>query len=249
MRVIYLNQKNEKNDEECLVFEKEECCVKWFSLRDGYGFVFSSTVLKLKNMDIFLHYSKINQENSSRKHLVKPGDTMICNISQGSKGPQVEKIHEYFPLAKPPISGVIKCHGVIKWFNIRDDFGFIKPIKFIKESSDQNEVEELDLNPKDYADKSKEFLVDEEIEENLISLEKKNEEFFEINKNLSQEDFSKSNNQEKFVFGDKDIFIPGKKILLMGIEKLHLVPGRKCICYFRIDEQYNRICEKILFEE
>ena len=249
MRVIYLNQKNEKNDEECLLFEKEECCVKWFSLRDGYGFVFSTTVPKLKNMDIFLHYSKINQENPSRKHLVKPGDTMICDISQGSKGPQIEKIHEYFPIAKPSILGLIKCYGVVKWFNIRDDFGFIKPIKFVKESLDQSEGEELDLNPKDYIYEEKKSEIDEEVETKVISLKTKDKDFFEINKNLCQEDDLQLNNQEKFLFGDKDIFIPGKKILLMGIEKLHLVPGRKCICYFRIDEQYNRICEKILFEE
>lgn len=245
MRVIYLNKKENKEDEKNLIFHKKECCIKWFSLRDGYGFVSANTIPELKNLDIFLHYSKIDQ--NSRKLNIKPGDILICDISQGSKGPQVEKIYEYIPVNKS-VSSLVKCHGIIKWFNLKDDFGFIKPIALIKQKLEESDedYENDEGGNVSILDEEKMFSKEvlEEKKMDLLAIKEQNDDLEpEI-----QED-SDDSSDKHIEFGEKDIFIPGKKVMLMGIEKSQLVAGRKCICYFKIDDQNNKICEKLFFKE
>ena len=201
MIVIYLNNKKkaEKLSKESIMFDNEECSIKWFSVRDGYGFVSSIHNPRLENVDIFLHCSKINQDDqSSSMQNVKPGDILFCDISQGTKGPQVEQINKYISVDRPPsVSAIVKCRGIVKWFNPKDDFGFVKLVEFLDYCSP------VDNN---------------------------------------------SNNAINDTLG-KDVFVPGKKLQMMGIKRSDLVQNRKCICFFRIDEQQNRVCENLIFED
>lgn len=59
--------------------------VKWFSDAKGYGFIESIDV----NMDIFVHYSSLNQEGF--RTLAK-GDEVEFELADGDKGPKAESV-------------------------------------------------------------------------------------------------------------------------------------------------------------
>ena len=239
MSIIYLSEEDELQNEEIEGFFKDqECHVKWFSIRDGYGFVCSNDNKELENVDIFLHYSKIDQEKRCGQAYLRPGDVILCDISKGSKGPQVEKINEYLTLHKTNPCYLVKCEGSVKWFNAKDDFGFIRLTKIIDYRGVIMEETQVDLENKKY--------------ENSFPRDKVSD----SRKYRFKEEESSQNHEgteldivDEVISQTKDIFIPGKKIPMMGISKTDLVQGRECICSFLIDEHGNRICQSISFED
>jgi cold shock protein len=58
--------------------------VKWFNEKKGYGFITMED-----GKDAFVHYSNI--EGGGFKTL-REGDEVECDITQGTKGPQAEKV-------------------------------------------------------------------------------------------------------------------------------------------------------------
>ncbi|MBF0374245.1 MAG: cold shock domain-containing protein [Alphaproteobacteria bacterium] len=103
--------------------------VKWFNPSKGFGFVAPTD----GTPDAFLHISVI--ERSGRGDVAE-GATVICDLGQGQRGPQVVAIHEVDmttasarPAAAPrrdqaPVSGE-PLEGTVKFFSADKGFGFI----------------------------------------------------------------------------------------------------------------------------
>jgi cold shock CspA family protein len=103
-----------------VIADRVVCTVKWFRQEDGYGFILSETI----NSDIFIHCSKIDLFKTGS--FLLPNDILNCKIILGIRGPQVEEIYEYNLL--PRENNLKSCEGFVKWFNVKADFGFIKPV-------------------------------------------------------------------------------------------------------------------------
>ncbi len=101
--------------------------VKWFNPTKGFGFVQPND----GSPDAFLHISVV--ERSGNRDLIE-GTTLVCDLCEGRKGPQVAEIHriESVPQAAPRPhydtggeSQVIE--GRVKFFNAEKGFGFVTP--------------------------------------------------------------------------------------------------------------------------
>jgi CspA family cold shock protein len=58
--------------------------VKWFNEKKGYGFITMED-----GKDVFVHFSAIQSEGFKSLH---EGDEVECEVTQGPKGPQAEKV-------------------------------------------------------------------------------------------------------------------------------------------------------------
>jgi cold shock CspA family protein len=101
------------SQETIVLVSESRCTIKWYKKEDGYGFVNHSSI----DHDIFLHESKIDREFLPN---IKAGQIIICTIVRGLRGPQVNKIFEY----DVPHANII-CYGALKWFNLKQSFGFV----------------------------------------------------------------------------------------------------------------------------
>ncbi len=99
--------------------------VKWYNPVKGFGFVQPSD----GSPDAFLHISVV--EASGHQELPE-GTTIVCDIAEGPRGPQVaaivrvENIPEGAAHAEhdsPPRS----VDGTVKFFNVAKGFGFVAP--------------------------------------------------------------------------------------------------------------------------
>lgn len=106
--------------------------VKWYNPTKGFGFVQPSD----GSPDAFLHASVVEQ---SGHHQVAEGTTLICDIADGQKGPQVSEIHSVtgpsaasmpnrsFDSGGYGAGGAAPFEGTVKFFNTAKGFGFVKP--------------------------------------------------------------------------------------------------------------------------
>ncbi len=112
--------------------------VKWYNPTKGFGFVTPSD----GSPDAFLHVSVVGAAGHDS---LPEGATIICDLAQGQKGPQVSAIHSVDTSTaapsgrRPPMGGGFRrpggpspmggetIEGRVKFFNIEKGFGFVTP--------------------------------------------------------------------------------------------------------------------------
>lgn len=98
--------------------------VKWFNPTKGFGFVQPSN----GSPDAFLHISVLEQLGHQE---LPEGTTIVCDIAEGQKGPQVAAITriEDMPEAppRPSFGAGATVEGTVKFFNSEKGFGFVTP--------------------------------------------------------------------------------------------------------------------------
>ena len=99
--------------------------VKWFNPTKGFGFVRPDD----GSPDAFLHISVVEQAGHSS---LQEGAKLVCDLSEGRKGPQVAAIHRVeapSPGSAPAGSGMSggQIEGTVKFFNPEKGFGFVSP--------------------------------------------------------------------------------------------------------------------------
>lgn len=111
------------------VFECE-AVVKWFNSAKGFGFVQPGD----GSSDAFLHISVLNKIGVSE---VVEGQSLVCKIGEGRKGPDVKEIVELgsAPASapkrssggapRPPQGDSWEARGQVKFFNQAKGFGMV----------------------------------------------------------------------------------------------------------------------------
>lgn len=117
--------------------------VKWYNPAKGFGFVQPSD----GSPDAFLHATVVEQ--SGHRDILE-GATIVCDLSEGQKGPQVIAIHSVDSSTASPSSGFggsggygsggfdsaprgprgpvgASVEGTVKFYNAAKGFGFITP--------------------------------------------------------------------------------------------------------------------------
>lgn len=101
--------------------------VKWFNASKGFGFVAPAD----GSPDAFLHISALERAGMSQ---IAEGATIVCDLGQGQRGPQVVSVHEVdsttaapsaprrAPVDRGPSQTV---EGVVKFFSAEKGFGFV----------------------------------------------------------------------------------------------------------------------------
>lgn len=108
--------------------------VKWFNSSKGFGFVAPAD----GSPDAFLHISALERAGLSE---VAEGTTIVCDLGQGNRGPQVVTVHEVdastataAPRSSAPPRGMggdydrgpsETVEGVVKFFSAEKGFGFV----------------------------------------------------------------------------------------------------------------------------
>ncbi|CAA7616566.1 putative major cold shock protein [Magnetospirillum sp. LM-5] len=101
--------------------------VKWFNASKGFGFVAPSD----GSPDAFLHISALERAGLTQ---VAEGTTLVCDLGQGNRGPQVVAVHEVdastataAPRAPRTDRGPSETvEGVVKFFSAEKGFGFVQ---------------------------------------------------------------------------------------------------------------------------
>ena len=102
--------------------------VKWFNASKGFGFVAPSD----GTPDAFLHISALERAGLTQ---VAEGATIICDLGQGNRGPQVVAVHEVDSTTatpRAPRAGGFErgpsetVEGVVKFFSAEKGFGFVQ---------------------------------------------------------------------------------------------------------------------------
>ena len=104
--------------------------VKWFNASKGFGFVAPSD----GSPDAFLHISALERAGLTQ---VAEGTTIVCDLGQGNRGPQVVIVHEVdastasaasaAPRAPRPERGPTETvEGTVKFFSAEKGFGFVQ---------------------------------------------------------------------------------------------------------------------------
>ena len=100
--------------------------VKWFNPVKGFGFVQRSD----GSPDAFLHISVVQQVGQAR---LPGGTTIICDIADGRRGPQVASISSIEDMPEDDGAGneldgpTESMEGTVKFFNAAKGFGFVIP--------------------------------------------------------------------------------------------------------------------------
>ena len=98
--------------------------VKWFNPAKGFGFVQPAD----GSPDAFMHVSVVDR---SGHRTLPQGATIICDLANGQKGPQVAAVHsvESMPELPPdPMGGeATQMDGTVKFYNQEKGFGFVVP--------------------------------------------------------------------------------------------------------------------------
>ncbi len=107
--------------------------VKWYNPTKGFGFVQPND----GSPDAFLHVSVLEQAGH---HELSEGASIVCDIADGQRGPQVAEIHSVDSSTAEPMqraprasddgggSGATEqLEGTVKFFNAEKGFGFITP--------------------------------------------------------------------------------------------------------------------------
>ena len=93
--------------------------VKWFNSAKGFGFVQPDD----GSHDAFLHASVV--ERSGHNHLPE-GAALVCDISEGPRGPQIAAIHGVELPQGGAVEGTVII-GTVKFFDPVRGFGFVVP--------------------------------------------------------------------------------------------------------------------------
>lgn len=93
--------------------------VKWFNPTKGFGFVQP----KDGSPDAFLHVSVLE---SAGYRDIQDAATVLCEIVQGPKGPQVATILNV-EAPEPGANGGDELEGTVKFFDAGKGFGFVVP--------------------------------------------------------------------------------------------------------------------------
>jgi CspA family cold shock protein len=105
--------------------------VKWYNRTKGFGFVKPNDGAP----DAFLHASLVAQAGHED---LADGTTLVCDIADGPRGPQVAAIHRIEPPSEPVFrssrparfgggDGGEVVEGKVKFYNADKGFGFIVP--------------------------------------------------------------------------------------------------------------------------
>lgn len=100
--------------------------VKWFNPTKGFGFVQPED----GSPDAFLHISVVERSGHAT---LPPGASIICDLSEGRRGPQVAAIHSITSMPETPVQSVGSNHGnqtvegKVKFFSSERGFGFVTP--------------------------------------------------------------------------------------------------------------------------
>jgi CspA family cold shock protein len=108
-----------------------EAKVKWFNVSKGFGFV----TLSDGSQDAFLPMAILRRAGYED---VREGASIICEISDGAKGPLVTTILniDSSTVVAPQSQGAVDRHGprpsqtmegAVKWFEPEKGYGFISP--------------------------------------------------------------------------------------------------------------------------
>lgn len=102
--------------------------VKWFNASKGFGFVAPSD----GTPDAFLHISALERAGLTQ---VAEGTTLVVDLGQGNRGPQVVTVHEVdastataAPRSAPRFERgpTETVEGVVKFFSAEKGFGFVQ---------------------------------------------------------------------------------------------------------------------------
>ena len=123
--------------------------LKWFNGTKGFGFV----VPEDNGFDAFIHITTLQKAGI---HSVGEGAELLCTLTDGPKGKQVEDIVEVInqgSLSTIPEfnedEGTFTMGGLVKWYKPEKGFGFIIPDDGMKDifvhqtCLEANEIEEL----------------------------------------------------------------------------------------------------------
>jgi len=130
-----------------LIARGVEATVKWFNRSKGFGFVQMAD----GSQDAFLHISVVDRTGQD----VSDGAKLVCDLSEGPRGPQVAEIHRIEPGQPMERSGgfggprggfsrersgpggggggggasgpAMTIEGKVKFFNNEKGFGFVTP--------------------------------------------------------------------------------------------------------------------------
>ena len=100
--------------------------VKWFNPVKGFGFVQRSD----GSPDAFLHISVVQEVGQAR---LPAGTTVVCDIADGQRGPQVAAISSITDMPEDtgapslPDGPTEVMEGTVKFFNPAKGFGFVIP--------------------------------------------------------------------------------------------------------------------------
>jgi len=104
--------------------------VKWFNASKGFGFVAPSD----GTPDAFLHISALERAGMTQ---INEGATIVCDLGQGNRGPQVVWVHEVDNTTASPTAASATARpkvdrgptqvveGVVKFFSAEKGFGFV----------------------------------------------------------------------------------------------------------------------------
>ncbi|CAA7626150.1 Cold shock protein [Candidatus Terasakiella magnetica] len=101
--------------------------VKWFNAAKGFGFVAPAD----GTPDAFLHISALERAGLSQ---VAEGTTLVCDLGQGQRGPQVVMVHEVDASTAAATTRAPRreergptetVEGVVKFFSAEKGFGFV----------------------------------------------------------------------------------------------------------------------------
>ncbi len=100
--------------------------VKWFNAAKGFGFVAPAD----GTPDAFLHISALERAGLTQ---VAEGTTLVCDLGQGQRGPQVVAVHEVDATTAAPKAPRREeqrgpsqtVEGVVKFFSAEKGFGFV----------------------------------------------------------------------------------------------------------------------------
>jgi CspA family cold shock protein len=105
--------------------------VKWFNATKGFGFVAPSD----GSPDAFLHISALERAGMTQ---VNEGATIVCDLGQGNRGPQVVWVHEVDNTTATATGTTSSAapkrmdrgpsqtvEGVVKFFSAEKGFGFV----------------------------------------------------------------------------------------------------------------------------
>ena len=104
--------------------ESVTAVVKWFNPVKGFGFVQLGDGMA----DAFMHVSVLQDGGFQT---LPEGTTIVCDIADGRRGPQVAAIVRVEEMPEAPVQSIggetMTIEGVVKFYNTGKGYGFVVP--------------------------------------------------------------------------------------------------------------------------